>query len=430
MRKFTRPHAVVVLSVLVSLSAYTATADAAQAFSNGVCKQVGITRADFLVETISTLPHYAGQSAHLDVHAVTPDFVDARPTEDPDDACRDRHRYVVVMLHGAMTEGTTSFDLQFRDYSLMERMARRGIDTFSVNLLGYGRSTRFGLNDPCNASTAMQQMFLIPNPLSQTCVNPDPYRFTNMDAAVDQLDAAVDDIRQRTGVATVNLFAWSRGAAVIGAYAGVYPEKVRSLALLASGYGPPLFGARPDPIPSRGASLLVRDRARMLGEWTPQLDLANCPGQLETNAENYPEIHDHIWSSVRDRDPIGSSWGSVDARTGGVQRAPSWDTWGWDTAQASRVTVPTLVLTGLLDRTNPTEKQVQLFNDLGSTSKVLIKIACASHQALWEGSTTAGWGGPHESIRDALVEWTKSGTFAGTDRGSFQINADGTTSHE
>jgi pimeloyl-ACP methyl ester carboxylesterase len=414
------------LAVLFSLSAYRAT----PADANEVCKQVGITREDELVHVSSTLPHYAGLRADIDLHAVRPAFPTADPMGDQDDGCRDKHRYVVVMLHGAMTEGTTSFDLQFRDYSLMERMARRGIDAFSVNLLGYGFSTRFGLDDPCNASDAMQKAFLIPNPLSQTCGNPDPYHFTNMEAAVDQLDAVVDEIRQRTGVATVSLFAWSRGGAVIGVYAGLHPEKVRSLAFLASGYGPPLFGAPPDPLPGKGASLLVRDRARMFGEWTPQLDLDNCPGQLETNKENYPEILDHIWSSVRARDPLGSSWGSLDARTGGVQRAPSWDTWGWDTVQASRVTLPALVITGLLDTTNRPEREVKLFEDLGGASKVLIKIACASHQALWEGSTADDWGGPHESIRDVLVEWIKAGTFAGADRGSFQINADGTTSHE
>jgi hypothetical protein len=168
----------------------------------------------------------------------------------------------------------------------------------------------------------------------------------------------------------------------------------------------------------------------MFNEWTPQLDLANCPGQLETNEENYPEIQDSIWSSVRARDFLGSSWGSLDPRTGGVQRAPSWDTWGWNSERASSITLPALVITGLLDTTNRPEKEVQLFEDLGSGSKVLIKIACASHQALWEGSTTPGWGGPHESIREALVEWIRSGTFQGVDRGSFQVNADGSTSIE
>jgi pimeloyl-ACP methyl ester carboxylesterase len=411
--------AAVLLVFLFGMFAYSATpsAHAAQRAAKDDCLPVGIAREDFLIHTSSTLPRYAGLPADLDVRAVTPVFDDAARMDDKDAKCRDLRARPVIMLHGAMTEGTTSFDLGFGDYSLMEGLARAGIEAYSVNLLGYGFSTRFGLDDPCNASVANQQRFLIPNPLSATCVNPDPFHFTNTAAAVEQLDAVVDEVRQRTGVETVNLFGWSRGGVVIGAYAGLHPEKVRSLAFLASGYD---FGDPPAQIPGPGPSLLVRDRAAMFNEWTP----VNCLGQRD------PEILDAIWSAVRARDPLGSSWGSTDPLTGGVQRAPSWDVWGWNSERASSVTLPALVITGLLDRTNPTEREVRLFDDLGSGNKVLIKIACASHQALWEGSTTGDWDGPHESIRDALVEWITSRTFQGIHRGSFQINADGSISRE
>jgi pimeloyl-ACP methyl ester carboxylesterase len=151
---------------------------------------------------------------------------------------------------------------------------------------------------------------------------------------------------------------------------------------------------------------------------------ANCLGQRD------PAILDSIWNAVRARDPLGSSWDSSNAVVGGVQRAPSWDVWGWNSERAANVTLPALVITGLLDRTNPPEREVRLFDDLGSGNKVLIKIACASHQALWEGSTTGSWGGPHRSIREALVEWITSRTFEGIHRGSFQINADGLPSRD
>ena len=428
----------VLLVFLFSLFAYPAApAHAAQRVAKDVCSPVGIAREDFLIDMSSNLPRYAGLPAELDVRAVTPVFDGARSMDDKDERCRDMRRRAVIMLHGAMTEGTTSFDLQFGDYSLMEGMARAGIDAFAVNLLGYGFSTRFGLDDPCNASAANQQRFLIPNPLSTTCANPDPFRFTNTGAAVEQLDVVVDEVRQRTGVETVSLFGWSRGAVVMGAYAGLHPEKVRSLAFLASGYDFP--SDPPAQVPGPGPSLLVRDRESprlgaaapgMFTEWTPQLG-ANCPGQRD------PAILDPIWNAVRARDPIGSSWGSTDARLGGIQRAPSWDVWGWNSERASTVTLPALVITGLLDTTNPPEREVRLFEDLGSGNKVLIKIACASHQALWEGSTTPtpdcmweesptlGWCGPHQSIREALVEWIRSRTFEGSHRGSFQINPDG-----
>jgi hypothetical protein len=88
------------------------------------------------------------------------------------------------------------------------------------------------------------------------------------------------------------------------------------------------------------------------------------------------------------------------------------------------------VITGLLDLTNKPDKEIRLYNDLGSEKKVLIKIACASHQALWEGSNAPGWKGPHESIQQAVVEWMTSGAFQGSPRGSFLITADGSVSSE
>ena len=298
----------------------------------------------------------------------------------------------------------------------MEALASAGIDAFAVNLLGYGFSTRFGLDNPCNAGLVMgvnqQERYLIPNPLQQTCTSPDDFRFTNTPAAVDQLDAVVDKVRSRTEADAVSLFGWSRGGVVIGAYAVLHPEKVRTLAFLASGYD------FLHPLPLRGPLLLVRDRTAMFNEWNT--DLANCPGQQD------PEILDAIWGAVRARDPLGSSWGSTDPVAGGIQRAPSWDVWDWNRERAATVRLPALVITCLLDQTNPAAKEVRLFNDLGSANKVLIKIACASHQALWEGSTNAsGWRGPHQSIAEALTQWITSTTYRGTHRGSFQINADG-----
>jgi len=422
-----RTISVLLAAVLLCLAYPVAPAAGASRYSaKDFCMPVAVARADFLISTISTLPGYAGVAAQIDVHSVRPVYGGADRMEDKDDRCRTTPRRAVIMLHGAMTEGTTSFDLRFGDYSLMEAMARARVDTFAVNLLGYGFSSRLGLDNPCNAGLVnqvdQQQRFLIPNPLSARCVSPDSFRFTNTAAAVDQLATVVDEVLRRTGLDQVSLFGWSRGAVVMGAYAVHHPDKLRSLAFLASGYDFP--SDPPAQFPGPGPLLLVRDRAGMFNEWTPQLDTANCPGQRD------PAILDPIWSAVRARDTLGSSWGSTHPVTGGVQRAPSWDVWGWNQESASTVTVPALVITGLLDRTNPSEREVRLFNDLGSGNKVLIKIACASHQALWEGTATPGWGGPHQSISLALVEWIRSKTFQDIHRGSFQISATGSITAE
>ena len=418
-----RSYAVLLVTVLVTFGWSAAPSDAApQPAAAEACAPVDVARGDFLVSTTSTLPGYAGLPADLDVRSVVPIYNDKHPMGDMNEKCRTTPRRAVILLHGAMTEGTTSFDLRFGDYSLMEGLAEAGIHAYVVNLLGYGLSTRFGLDDPCNASLANQQRLLIPNPLSQPCASPDDFRFTNTAAAVDQLDAVVDEVRARSDVDEVSLFGWSRGAVVVGAYAGVHPEKIRSLAFLASGYDFP--SDAPAQVPGPGPSLLVRDRTGMFNEWTPQLDTVNCPGQRD------PWILDPIWGAVRARDPLGSSWGSTDTRVGGIQRAPSWDVWGWNQERASSVALPSLVITGLLDRTNPSEREVRLFNDLASGNKVLIQIACASHQALWEGTTTPGWGGPHQAIKAALVEWIRSKTFQDAHRGSFQVSRNGSISSE
>jgi pimeloyl-ACP methyl ester carboxylesterase len=419
MKKFRAPT--VILATLLVAVGSSVTPSNAAVFSAAEedCAPVEVRPGDFLVTTTSTLPGYPGLVAYLDVHAV---YAKVRP-----DGCPTPARRAAILVHGAMTEATTSFDLRFGDYSVMKALARAGIDAFAVNLLGYGYSTRFGLDDPCNASEASQRALLQPNPLDPSSVPcglrdlPASRRFTNTNAAVDQLDAVVDKIRQDYDVDEVHLFGWSRGGIVIGAYASLHPEKVASLGFLASGYK---IVPTCSTIPCRGALLLVRDRDAMFSEWTRQLDSANCPGQRN------PGILEAIWNSVQARDPIGASWGSSDPRTGGVQRAPSWDILGWNQARASTVTTPSLVMTGLLDLQNNSDLEIELYNDLGSENKVLIKIACASHQALWEGSNAPGWKGPHESIQQALVEWITSGAFQGSPRGSFLINPDGSISSE
>jgi pimeloyl-ACP methyl ester carboxylesterase len=64
----------------------------------------------------------------------------------------------VVLIHGRTVPGPVVFDLRDPatggdlNLSVQKALARAGIDTFTPSLLGYGRSTRFSLNDPGNAS--------------------------------------------------------------------------------------------------------------------------------------------------------------------------------------------------------------------------------------------------------------------------------------
>ncbi len=368
---------------------------------------IGVVRSDYFLDTISTLPHYYGLPAQLDVHEVAPVYAPGQ-TPGPTQAA--------ILVPGGSQDAVTSFDLQYQDYSLQQSMARAGIHTFALNWLGWGLSTRFGQDDPRNASLSEQQAYLIPNPLSQTAANPDPFHFTNTQALLDQLDAVVNDVRDRLGVDKVSLFAASRGALVVGPYTYLHPEKVKNVVFHAGGYN---FPADPPALlPQPGPSLQVRDRAVIEADWTRQVDNVAFPGQLD------PAILDPIWQSLMARDPLGSTWG-----TNGLLRFPSADYWGWNPQQhqASRVTVPALALVGMLDATLPAgpATEVQLYNDLGSEKKVLIKVDGGSHFLRWEGSTSPTWRGPHATVQDAAVQWITSETYQGATSGTFEVHSDG-----
>ena len=366
------------------------------------CSPMSVARTDYFLDITSTLPHYDGLPAQLDIHRISPVY---------------RHRRcgpigAAVLVHGRSLDAVSDFDLQYADYSLQERMAMAGFETFSYNMLGFGFSTRFGLDDPCNASQADQETFLIPNPLETPCSNPDPFHFTNSQAWLDQLNDVVRHVQKSLGVDKVTLFALSRGGTIAGPYTGMDPENVKNLVLVSVGFNFPMDP--PDPVPQPGPSLLVQDRATVLGDWTRQVDNAQCPGEQDV------AILDPSWDSLMARDPLGSTWGKS-----GVLRFPSQDVWGWNATTAQAVTVPTLILAGLRDLTVPPARATEIYNALGSKTKVLIRIVCASHYVNWEGSTSPTWGGPHATLQDAVIQWITSEMYRGATRGIFQVNPDG-----
>ena len=110
---------------------------------------------DRLVDHISTVPAIAGQKINLFVREkIAADLLEqgsGKPFE----------RKVVLMVHGGFSPATLAFDVPYRDYSWMERLAREGFDVFAMDMTGYGRSGRPLMDDPCNL-VAAQQKALIP----------------------------------------------------------------------------------------------------------------------------------------------------------------------------------------------------------------------------------------------------------------------------
>ena len=64
---------------------------------------------------------------------------------------------VVFFVHGAGTPAEVAFDVPYADYSWMAYLAAAGFDVFSMDMTGYGRSTRPNvMNEACNLSAEQQ----------------------------------------------------------------------------------------------------------------------------------------------------------------------------------------------------------------------------------------------------------------------------------
>lgn len=395
------------------------------------CVPTSVETSTYLIEMTSTLEHFSGVPAQIEVRRVQPIF------DTPECSAAAK---VAVLQQGRTIDAMTAFDLDYQDYSLMRAMAAAGMDTFTYNPLGYGHSSRFGLDDPCNASNASdlnpnatqpinQQDLLIPNPLAAQCEHSDPTYFQDTASAVDQLAAviehagAVDGGKGASEPARrrkVNLLSWSLGGTTMGPYLARpdAQDRVERAIFVASGFGPsatlPLDELAPELRPTWPMGL--SDITALTGPSLFQLS-PDCPGQRD------PALLQVLWNSIRGNDPLAAGWGSSDPATGGLFRWPTTVRAAFNATQAAAITLPVLVLDGVLDTIG---KPVELHAALGSAQKVRVRMDCGSHAVFWEGSADpSGWAGPHVTGRDAVIEWFTKRTFGGATSGTFRSRVDG-----
>src|SRR5262245_28477482 len=112
-------------------------------------ERAALLSVDHFVPVKSTAPAMTGQTAQIYVREVVLPGVALRGRQAADN--------VVLFVHGAGTPAEVSFDVPYKDYSWMAYLAQAGFDVFSMDMTGYGRSTRpTAMNDPCNLSKEQQ----------------------------------------------------------------------------------------------------------------------------------------------------------------------------------------------------------------------------------------------------------------------------------
>ena len=349
-----------------------------------------ILTIDHFVRVQSAVPAIAGQPAQLYVRERVQAGMLAR-------AARQADR-VVLFVHGAGTPAEVAFDVPYQDYSWMRYLAQAGFDTFSVDMTGYGRSTRPpAMNDPCNLAPN-QQAALVPRLIPAPC--PASYGQAMTSIASDWADvgAAVDYVRALRGVERVSLVAWSLGGPRAGGYAARNPQKVNRLVLLAPGYGRESRADAPAKVPADGVVFNTQSRAEFDANWDRQV---GCPAQYE------PAVSDSVWSEMLQSDPVGATWGT------GVRRAPQTTSWGWNAAVVTKSQTPTLMVAGVHDKQVVPERVRELYEDLGASQKVMIDLGCSSHNAMWEKN--------HAMLFRASLEWLEKGTVNGSTTGVLRL---------
>ena len=119
-----------------------------------------------------------------------------------------RKSSTVLLIHG-VTYSSHEFDIDYKDYSLVRRLAREGYAVWRLDIAGFGQSGE------------VEDGFL-----------PDS------DYAAEDINAAVEEIVKESGDDKIDVLGWSWGTVTTGRFAADHPEHINRLVL----YAPILSG--------------------------------------------------------------------------------------------------------------------------------------------------------------------------------------------
>ena len=349
-----------------------------------------ILTIDHYVRVKSNVPAIAGQMTQIYVRERSKAGTTLRSSN-----LSDR---VILFVHGAGTPAEVAFDVPYQDYSWMAYLASANFDVFSMDMTGYGRSTRpASMNDPCNLSQEQQKTF-VPGFIASPCASSYSRNLTTIASDWNDIDSVVDYIRGLRHVDRVSLIGWSLGGPRAGGYAARHPDKVQKLVLLAPAYGRMSSAEAPAVVPAEGVAMNTQSHDEFTANWDRQV---GCSEQYDVGAAQ------SVWANMLQSDPVGATWGP------GVRRAPQTTSWGWNQSIAAKTQIPTLMVAGVHDKQVNPDRVRELYADLGTHHKVFIDLGCSSHNAMWEKN--------HTILFRASLEWLTRGSVNGSEEGMLRL---------
>jgi pimeloyl-ACP methyl ester carboxylesterase len=310
---------------------------------------------------------------------------------------------VVLFVHGNGTPAEVAFDVPVPGYSWMAALAEQGFDTFAMDQTGYGRSTRpAALNDRCNLAPADQE-----DVFGNSCESSFGQAATTLDSDWQEIDAAVDYLRNLRGVDKVHLVAWSLGGPRAAGYAATHQDKVANMVLLAPAYSPDVAATLAE-VDVSGAAMSKQTRNDFIANWDRQV---GCMNQYD------PAVATAIFDDMLASDPVGATWGP------GLRRAPRAANYGWTPARVAATKIPVLAVTGLQDKQVPSDRVREYFATAGADNKVLVEIACGSHNVMWERNVAT-------TLFDMTAQWLRDARVEGMNSGKITVQENGTLTKE
>lgn len=233
----------------------------------------------------------------------------------------DDQKRPVVLVHGRTWSARPDFDLQVegKNRSLMQRLAELGWPTYAVDLRGYGETPR------------------------------DPSGFLTPSVAAEDLNAVLEWVAQEHGGEAPELLGWSMGSLVSQLAVQRHPESAHSVVL---------FGYPTDPDSKR-----------------PN---ARRPKQPEKRATTVEAAKSDFIRPDVISDDVAEAFGEQAVRYDPV-RVDWADGHEWNELEASRVTVPTLLLQGAHDPYVKTQAVSKMFTELGTEDRQWVVIARGDH---------------------------------------------------
>ena len=242
----------------------------------------------------------------------------------------------LLYVHGATYPAETAFDLPVGGASMMDLLAERGFDVWLLDVRGYGRSTR-----PAEMARPASENA----PIVDTAT------------AARDVGSVVEFIRQRRGIAKLDLMGWSWGTSIMGLYTSTHNDEVERLVLYA-----PMWLSRdtvPADAPVLGAYRTVT-RADAKARW-----LKGVPEPAKEAlipAGWFDQWADATFAT----DPEGAAQSPPVLRAPNGIVADSRAYWmaGKPLYQPSAITVPTLIIDAEWDADLPTYQAAGYFSAL------------------------------------------------------------------